>query len=151
MYAVVQHGGHQYRVAPGDRLVVDRLAAEVGSVVALAPVLVLGEDAGVRVGNPAVEGAQVAATVLGHRVGPKLRVFKYKPKKRYRRTRGFRAELTELRVEAVLRAGEPVPEPAAAASRPDAAESPQTARRRPGAARRRQASPPPAADGFTEV
>jgi len=113
MYAILQQSGHQYRVSPGDRLVVDRLAAEVGSVVALEPVVLVAGDDGTQIGSPVVDGVRVAAVVVSHRKGAKIRVFKYKPKKRYRRTHGHRSHLTELRVEAVLAAGEPLPEPKA--------------------------------------
>jgi large subunit ribosomal protein L21 len=110
MYAILQHGGHQYRVAEGDHLVVDRLPAQVGEVVGLEPVLLLSDGDGVRVAAPELVGVRVAATVVGHHRGRKLRVFTYKPKKRHRRTLGFRAELTELVVERVLARGEPLPE-----------------------------------------
>jgi large subunit ribosomal protein L21 len=109
MYAIVQQGGHQYRLAPGDRFLVDRMAAEVGSMITLEPVLLLGDADGSGSGLDAAKGARVAATVVGHRLGRKLRVFKYKPKKRYRRTHGHRSRYTELRVEAVLTAGQPLP------------------------------------------
>jgi large subunit ribosomal protein L21 len=111
MYAILQQSGHQYRVSPGDRLVVDRLAAEVGSMVALEPVVLVAGDDGTQVGTPVVDGVRVAAMVVSHRKGAKIRVFKYKPKKRYRRTHGHRSHLTELRIEAVLAAGEALPEP----------------------------------------
>ena len=115
MYAILQQSGHQYRVSPGDRLLVDRLAAEVGSVVALEPVvLVQGDEGSPTVGTPVVDGVRVAAVVVSHRKGAKIRVFKYKPKKHYRRTHGHRSLLTELRVEAVLAAGEALPKPQAA-------------------------------------
>jgi large subunit ribosomal protein L21 len=110
MYAILQQSGHQYRVSPGDRLLVDRLAAEVGSVVALEPVVLVQGDDGTQVGTPVVDGVRVAAVVVSHRKGAKIRVFKYKPKKRYRRTHGHRSLLTELRIEAVLAAGEALPE-----------------------------------------
>jgi large subunit ribosomal protein L21 len=115
MYAIVQHGGHQYRLAPGDRLVVDRLAAEVGSTVTLEPVLLLGGVQGEDSGLDAARGARVTAVVVGHRLGRKLRIFKYKPKKRHRRTRGHRSRYTELRVEALLTAGQHPPAAATAA------------------------------------
>jgi large subunit ribosomal protein L21 len=102
MYAIVQHGGHQYRVEPGDRLLVDQLQAEVGSVVALEPVIFLQ-------GSKDAKGSRVAASVIAHHRGQKLRVFKYKPKKRYRRTMGHRSHLTELLVESLLKAGDPLP------------------------------------------
>ena len=114
MYAILQQSGHQYRVSPGDRLVVDRLAAEVGSVVALEPVVLVAGDDGTQIGSPVVDGVRVAAVVVSHRKGAKIRVFKYKAKKRYRRTHGHRSHLTELRIEAVLAAGEPLPKPKAA-------------------------------------
>ncbi len=111
LYAVVRHGGHQYRVTPGDRLLVDRLPSEVGSVVGLEPVLLLADGDGVQVEAASLEGIRIAATVAGHRRGRKLRVFTFKPKKRHRRTLGFRAELTELVVDRFLAKGEPLPEP----------------------------------------
>jgi large subunit ribosomal protein L21 len=130
MYAILQQSGHQYRVSPGDRLLVDRLAAEVGTVVALEPVVLVQDDGGTKVGTPVVDGARVAAVVVSHRKGAKIRVFKYKPKKRYRRTHGHRSLLTELRIEAVLAAGEPLPEPKAAAAAPEKApEAPAKGRR----------------------
>jgi large subunit ribosomal protein L21 len=115
MYAIVQQGGHQYRLAPGDRFLVDRMAAEVGSMIALEPVLLLGDADGAAAGVDAAQGARVAAVVVGHRLGRKLRVYKYKAKKRYRRTHGHRSRYTELRVEALLTAGQPLPCTAAAA------------------------------------
>jgi large subunit ribosomal protein L21 len=109
MYAILQQGGHQYRVAPGDRLLVDRLGAEVGSVISLEPVLLVEADGATTIGTPVVEGARVAVRVVAHPQGAKLRVFTYKPKKRHRRTHGHRSQLTELRVEALLSAGESLP------------------------------------------
>lgn len=106
MYAILKHGGHQYRVAPGDRLLVERLTAEVGSRVTLEPVLLVADgDAIADVGSGAVPGAHVLATVVAHRRGRKLRVFTYKPKKRHRRTLGYRSQLTELLVEEVAPGG----------------------------------------------
>jgi len=110
-FAVVRHGGHQYRVTPGDRLVVDRLPSAVGDVIGLGPVLLLSDGNGVQVDAASLEGVRVAATVAGHRRGRKIRVFTFKPKKRHRRTLGFRAEQTELVVDRVLAKGEPLPEP----------------------------------------
>jgi large subunit ribosomal protein L21 len=111
VYAVVRHGGHQYRVPPGDRLLVDRLPAEVGAVVGLEPVILLADADGVAVDTASLEGIRIAATVAGHRRGKKIRVFTFKPKKRHRRTLGFRADLTELVVDRFLARGEPLPEP----------------------------------------
>jgi large subunit ribosomal protein L21 len=153
MYAIVQHGGHQYRVASGDRLVVDRLPDDVGAVIALEPVLLVSDGDGVRTGGAGLEGVRVAATVVSHSRGKKLRILTYKPKKRHRRTLGFRADLTELKVEGVLARGEalpasqvavPEPEPAAeAAEALDAEAAPDTAAKpaRSPARSRRAAAP----------
>ena len=144
MYAILKHGGHQYRVAPGDRLLVDRLTAEVGSRVTLEPVLLIADgDAIADVGAGAVPGAHVLATVVAHRRGRKLRVFTYKPKKRHRRTLGYRSQLTELLVEevapgggkpATVRTEMPAPAPAAAAESEPAAQPKRRARPAPEAA-----------------
>jgi len=123
MYAILQQGGHQYRVSPGDRLLVDRLAAEVGSVVDLEPIVLLHDGTSAVFDAGALVGARVSATVVRHPRGTKLRVFKYKPKKRYRRTHGHRSDLTELRVDAVLGKGEqPAPVKAEKAAKAEKAE-----------------------------
>ena len=109
MYAILQQGGHQYRVEPGDRLLVERLPQDVGAVIALEPILLLHDGTSASVDAKAIDGARVAATVVAHRRGKKLRVFKYKPKKRYRRTLGYRSDITELRVESFLKKGEDLP------------------------------------------
>ncbi len=108
MYAILSHGGRQYRVSAGDRLLVDRLDAEVGSVVVLEPVLLTGGDGTTGLGED-VDGVRVAVTVIGHRRGRKLRIFKYKAKKRSRKMAGYRSDLTELRVESILAKGAAVP------------------------------------------
>ncbi|HXA30526.1 MAG TPA: 50S ribosomal protein L21 [Candidatus Angelobacter sp.] len=140
MYAILQQSGHQYRVSPGDRLVVDRLAAEVGSVVALEPVVLVQNDEGTQVGTPVVSGARVAAVVVAHSQGAKIRVFKFKAKKRYRRTHGHRSALTELRIEAVLAAGEPLPELKAAAPKAEKTAAPAAAAAKPARSRTRTKS-----------
>ncbi|MFN2452523.1 MAG: 50S ribosomal protein L21 [Candidatus Dormibacteria bacterium] len=109
MYAILQQGGHQYRVSPGDRLLVDRLPAEIGSVVSLEPIVLMHDGETATFGAGELSGARVSATVVRHPRGTKLRVFKYKPKKRYRRTHGHRSNLTELRVDALLSKGEKPP------------------------------------------
>jgi large subunit ribosomal protein L21 len=118
MYAILSHGGRQYRVSAGDRLVVDRLDAQVGSVVALEPVLLTGGDGKTALGKD-LDGLRVAVTVVAHRRGEKLRIFKYKAKKRSRKMAGYRSELTELRVESILAKGAALPSaPSPAESRP---------------------------------
>jgi large subunit ribosomal protein L21 len=109
MYAILSHGGRQYRVSAGDRLLVDRLAAEVGSVVALEPLLLTGGADAQTAHGKDLEGMRVAATVVAHRRGKKLRIFKYKAKKRSRKVAGYRSDLTELRVESILAKGAALP------------------------------------------
>ena len=117
MYAILSHGGRQYRVSAGDRLVVDRLDAQVGSVVALEPVLLTGGDGETRLGKD-LDGLRVAVTVVAHRRGEKLRIFKYKAKKRSRKMAGYRSDLTELRVESILAKDAALPAAPAAQARP---------------------------------
>jgi large subunit ribosomal protein L21 len=114
MYAILQHGGHQYRVASGDRILVDRIPVEVGSTVTLESVLLLGDGAEADVAKGSPVEASVTATVIAHRRGRKIRVFSYKPKKRHRRTLGYRSQLTELRIDDVSR-GKAEEKPKAAA------------------------------------
>ena len=133
MYAILSHGGRQYRVTAGDRLIVDRLTAEVGDVVALEPVLFTAGDGDAAGFGGSVDGVRVAATVIAHRRGRKLRIFKYKAKKRSRKVAGYRSNLTELRVESILAKGAALPEPAAAA----VAVAAETVEAAPAPARRR--------------
>ena len=95
MYAIVKTGGKQYRVEKGQKLLVERLSADEGATVQLEPMLVRSDD--IAFGD-ALAKATVSAKVLGHERGPKLRVFKFKPKRGYKRTTGHRQELTRLRV-----------------------------------------------------
>jgi large subunit ribosomal protein L21 len=99
--AVVVSGGKQYRVAPGDRILVDRLAAEPGSSVKLGRVLLLVNGGDIKVGAPDVEGLDVEAKVIAHRRGPRIETLRYKSKKRVRVHRGGRADLTALEILAV--------------------------------------------------
>jgi large subunit ribosomal protein L21 len=96
MYAVVESGGKQYRVEKGTSLLVDRLSAKEGEKVALRAVMFRDDEV---VAAPAeLEKVKVEATVSEHLRGPKIKVFKYKPKKGYRRRAGHRSELTKLEV-----------------------------------------------------
>jgi large subunit ribosomal protein L21 len=101
VYAIVRTGGHQYRVAPGDTIEVERLEAEPGSQVELGEVLMVGGDNGVQVGTPLVNGAKVIATVVRQDKGEKLIVFKFKAKKHYRRKNGHRQNLTTLSIKEI--------------------------------------------------
>jgi large subunit ribosomal protein L21 len=96
MYAIVKTGGKQYRVEPGQRLLVERLAAEVGTKVSLEPLLYRSGEAAFERG--ALDRVKVDATVIAHERGPKLRVFKFKPKRGYKRRTGHRQELTRIEV-----------------------------------------------------
>jgi large subunit ribosomal protein L21 len=100
MYAVVECNGKQYRAEVGAVLKVDRLDAEKGASVSLDKVLVLSGDS-VKVGAPYVSGAAVKTTVQDEIKGDKVVVFKYKPKKDYRRTQGHRQRYTLLKVDSI--------------------------------------------------
>jgi len=101
MYAIVETGGKQYRVSEGDVLFVEKLEANAGDVVTLDKVLVCSKDGNLVVGNPVVEGAKVEAKVLEQGKAKKVIVFKYKPKKDYRRKQGHRQPYTKLVIEKI--------------------------------------------------
>lgn len=96
--AVVVSGGKQYRVAEGDRLLVDRVAAEPGAELTLDRVLLVSDGEDHKVTPDALSGIRVEARVLGHQRGKKIEVLRYKPKKRVRVHRGARADLSELEI-----------------------------------------------------
>ena len=100
MYAIVKTGGKQYKVAQGDVLNVEKLDAEIGAEVSL-DVLMLVDGANVTVGQPVVADARVVAKVVEHGKGDKMIVFKYKPKKDYRKKQGHRQPYTKLEVVSV--------------------------------------------------
>src|SRR5437879_6568855 len=103
MYAIVETGGKQYRVKPGDTIAVERIAGEPGEVLDLGRVLlVAGNGDTARIGSPGVEGAIVRAEVLAHFRGEKIIIFRYKSKVRYRRKTGHRQSLTRLRITDIL-------------------------------------------------
>jgi large subunit ribosomal protein L21 len=106
MYAVIKTGGKQYRVKPGDVLVVEKLDGEPGAKVAFDQVLMVGEGEAVTVGAPVVEGASVAATLIETRKGEKIKIFKKIRRQGYRRTRGHRQLESVLRVTAIAGAGQ---------------------------------------------
>lgn len=106
MYAVIKTGGKQYRVSPGDVLVVEKLDGEVGAQIAFDQVLMVGgADGAVTVGSPLVEGATVTATLIETRKGEKIKVFKKIRRQGYRRTKGHRQPESVLRVTALDGAG----------------------------------------------
>ena len=99
--AVVVSGGKQYRVAPGDRILVDRLTGEPGSSLKLDRVLLFNNGNEIKVGTPGIDGVDVEAKVLAHQRGPRIEILRYKSKKRVRVHRGARADLTALEIIAV--------------------------------------------------
>ena len=103
MFAVIESGGKQYRVAPGDVIDVELLqgAGEQGSQVRFDRVLMVTGDGEPRFGNPVVSGALVTASLVGAVRGPKIRVFKMKRRKQYRRTRGHRQDLHRVRIDGI--------------------------------------------------
>jgi large subunit ribosomal protein L21 len=101
VYAIIRTGGKQYRVQPGDVVRVERIAGEVGAKVTLDEVLFVAGDGTPRVGSPKVEGVSVVGTVVEQDRDGKVRVFKYKKRKHYRRTRGHRQSYTAVRIDAV--------------------------------------------------
>ena len=106
MYAVIKTGGKQYRVQPGDVIVVEKLDGEAGSNVKFDNVLMLGGDKGVTVGAPLIDGASVAATLVETRKGEKIKVFKKIRRQGYRRTNGHRQMESVLRITGIEGAGE---------------------------------------------
>ena len=101
MFAIVKTGGKQYSVGPGDQIVVERIAGEVGTEVALSEVLALSDGETNAIGSPTVANASVRAKIVQQPRGTKVLVFKKKRRKNYRRKRGHRQELTVLKIEAI--------------------------------------------------
>jgi large subunit ribosomal protein L21 len=101
VYAIIRTGGKQYRVEPGDVVRFEHLDAEVGSSVTLDDVLLVGEGDDVQVGAPRLENAAVEGTVVEQDRARKVRVFKHKRRKHYRRTRGHRQSFTAVKIEKV--------------------------------------------------
>ena len=101
MYAVIETGGKQYRVAPGQTIDVDTLLGEVGSPVEFDRVLAVSGDGGLSVGD-AVKSARVRGKITAHGRGDKILVFKFKRKKQYKRTIGHRQAYTRVQVEEIV-------------------------------------------------
>jgi len=101
MFAVIKTGGRQYRVVPDDVLEIGKIAGDVGTIVQLGEVLLVGGETPV-LGAPTVAGASVAAEVLDHKRGPKVISFKKRRRKNSRRKRGYRDEITVLRITEIL-------------------------------------------------
>jgi large subunit ribosomal protein L21 len=149
MYAVLSSGGKQYRVEPGSTVLMERLPSEPGASILFDRVLLIGDGDDVTVGTPVVSGATVSGTVLGEELGPKLVIFKFKQKVKYRRRTGHRQHLLRVRIDEINAEGrgksrakakaEPV-EPAEAEPAEAATEA-ATAPAKPRASRARTAKP----------
>jgi large subunit ribosomal protein L21 len=102
VYAIIKAGGKQYRVQKGDTVYVELLTTPVGEQVKIEDVLMVGGEEGqTKVGAPLLSQASVLATVVEHGRGDKIRVFKYKKRKHYRRTKGHRQDYTALKIDAI--------------------------------------------------
>ena len=112
IYAIVETGGKQYRVNPGQTIDVERLDVAEGDTVELDRVLLIADGDRVTVGTPTVDGAKVIATSQGEGKSKKVIVFKYKPKVRYRKKTGHRQHYTRLAIDKIIEPGVPQGEPA---------------------------------------
>lgn len=98
MLAVIKTGGKQYLIAPGDKIKVEKLDTEEGKEVTFSEVLLLEKSKKLEIGTPVVKGAKVSGKIMRHGKGEKLIIFKYKPKKRYKRKIGHRQQFTEVEI-----------------------------------------------------
>jgi large subunit ribosomal protein L21 len=139
MYAIVKVGGKQYRVEKGDSLLVDRMREDEGAKVSLEPLLYRSDEAVFDAGE--LEKVKVEAVIAGHERGVKLRVFKFKPKRGYRRTTGHRSELTRLEISDIkLLSRKPAKAPAAEKPSAPSREKPTAAAEKKPAASKAAAS-----------
>ena len=125
MYAIIETGGKQYKVENGDRVVVEKLNVADGEAVVFDKVLVLADEAGVKVGTPYVEGVTVEVTAVETGKGKKVVIFKYKAKKDYRKKQGHRQPYTMVEINSIggVKAAPAVEAPAAEAPEAEAAET----------------------------
>jgi len=101
MYAVIRTGGKQYKVAAGEKIKVEQIAADVGQEIVIEQVLAVGNGADLQVGSPLVAGASVRATVVAQGKHDKVRIFKLRRRKHYKKSQGHRQTFTELQINAV--------------------------------------------------
>ena len=101
MYAVIKTGGKQYRVAPGEKLKIEQIPADIGSEIVLDQVLMVTDGEAVTVGTPLVSGATVKATVVAHGRGEKVQNFKMRRRKHYQKHQGHRQNYTEIRIDGI--------------------------------------------------
>jgi large subunit ribosomal protein L21 len=102
-YAIVESGGKQFKAVEGEMIEIDRLLVDVDKSVDLEQVLLLVDDDKVTIGTPTIKGAKVTAKVISHDKGPKVVIFKYRPKKRIRVKTGHRQQYTQLKVESIVK------------------------------------------------
>ncbi len=101
MYAVIKTGGKQYRVTAGDKLRIEQVAAEIGAELVMDQVLMVVDGETVSIGQPVVSGAAVKATVVSHGRGEKVKIFKMRRRKHYRKSQGHRQNFTEVRIDSI--------------------------------------------------
>ncbi len=101
MYALIKTGGKQYKVAAGEKIKIEQIAADVGQEIVIDQVLAVGNGADLQVGTPLVAGAKVVATVLAHGRHDKARIFKMRRRKHYQKRQGHRQNFTELEISSV--------------------------------------------------
>ena len=101
MYAVIKTGGKQYKVAAGEKIKIEQIAADVGQEVVIDQVLAVGNGAELKVGSPLVAGASVTATVVAQGKHDKVRIFKMRRRKHYQKSQGHRQTFTEIQINAV--------------------------------------------------
>lgn len=126
-YAIIETGGKQLRVEPGRFYDIELLDAEVDSQVTIDKVLLVHHDGGLSIGQPLVEGATVQGTVLRNLRGRKILVYKMKPKKKTRKKRGHRQEITRLMIDSISLGGSVIAAKEAAAASPAAEATATTA------------------------
>ena len=161
MYAVVSSGGKQYRVEPGSTVLMERLPSAPGASVLFDRVLLIGDGDDVTVGTPVVSGATVSGTILGEELGPKLVIFKFKQKVKYRRRTGHRQHLLRVRIDEISAEGrsksrakakaETAESAASAEAAAPAAETAKAAPAKPRASRARAAKPKAEASAKAEA
>jgi len=104
-YAIVETGGKHYKVAPGQKIDVDRVDVAAGKDIELSRVLLIADGKDTVIGNPTIDGAKVMATCVSEARSPKVIVFKYKPKVRYRRKKGHRHIYSKLEIKEIIKPG----------------------------------------------
>jgi large subunit ribosomal protein L21 len=147
MYAVIENGSKQYRVAEGDVIEVEKLSAEVGDKVQIDRVLMVGGKS-VKVGTPTVDGAKVTATVEGHGRGDKIIVYKHK--KNYHKKQGHRQDFTRLRIDKITAKAKAKAKPKAEAEAKPKAETKAKAEAKPKAETKAKAKPKAKAEESTD-